>query len=211
MTDASSVRFVLRQLELGEDANDTCALCGFERLQSNAFLEGIANDGVNDVPFRRRLASRGGFCGRHTEAFKRGTHVLSAAILLEAVLSARLAGAARGARPTVVRCEACDVERRASDALVDGLKRARRSDDVVARLERTPLCLHHLERVGRVVPPVRRALTERHAALLGRLRELVRKHDYRFTGEAIEPAEARSIGEALRLFGIDERDEPGGG
>ena len=66
---------------LTEFKSSGCHLCGYEQFQAQRFLEGIANDGVNDPPLRHRLRNKGGFCARHINVFVNQARILSSAIL----------------------------------------------------------------------------------------------------------------------------------
>lgn len=201
-------QFLLRQLQEGHTENTTCALCGLEEMQVRRYLEGVGNDGVNNIPLRQRLTRLGGYCPAHCEQFSRLTHVLSVAILLEDFVKARLERARAGKRPIPIRCEACDVAKRARSAVQDALKRHRKVELLHNRLLAIPLCLSHLEIVCRLAPPeVRQQLVARHDPLLNDLAEVIRKHDYRFTHEAISPQESASVQTALRLLRAEPTSE----
>jgi hypothetical protein len=201
-------QFLLHQLRQGHTENANCALCGLEEVQVRRYLEGVGNDGVNNIPLRQRLARLGGYCPAHCEQFSRLTHLLSVAILLEDFVKARLERARAGKRPIPIRCEACDVALKARAAFQDAVRRHRRTDLLHETLLAMPLCLTHLEIVCRFVPPeVRVQLVARHDALLKDLAEVVRKHDYRFTHEPMSPQETGSVPAALRLLGAPPRRE----
>ena len=191
--------WLLRQIEIGSEASSVCALCGLEKHAARRYLEGVANDGVNNIPLRQRLARKGGYCGRHYEVFVEEAHLLSSAILLEDFLERRLGNALAG-RTTRITCEACEAEADMRRAVRTGLKRSRKDTKLHKALERTPLCLTHLELVCAALPKeARERLVERHRDLRARLAEVVRKHDYRFSG-SVTKEEARSVREALALF-----------
>ena len=191
--------WLLRHIEIGSEASSLCALCGLEGHAARRYLEGVANDGVNNIPLRGRLARKGGYCGRHCEVFVKEAHLLSGAILLEDFLERRLENAAAG-RTTRITCEACEAEADMRRAVVTSLKRSRKDEALHEALQKTPLCLTHLELVCAALPKARERLIERHRDLRARLAEVVRKHDYRFSG-SVTKEEARSVREALELFG----------
>lgn len=198
----------LHRLELGKEVVPSCAMCGVEARQARRYLEGVANDGVNNIPLRQRLAERGGYCPRHCQQLASLTHLLSAAILFDAFLRQRLARAEKGRRPLTVRCEACDTEGQTRKALQQGVKQHRNDPDLHKALLETPLCVAHLELVCRQLPAaVREQLISRHAPLQEQLSELIRKHDYRFTDEQISSEESASVKRALELLGAHERLE----
>ena len=196
--------WLLRQIEVGSEVSSTCALCGLEGHAARRYLEGVANDGVNNIPLRGRLARKGGYCGRHYKVFASEAHLLSSAILLEDFLGRRLETAAAG-RTTRVTCEACEAEADMRRAVRTSLKRSRKDTELHEALERTPLCLTHLELVCAALPrEARERLVEKHRDLRARLAEVVRKHDYRFSG-TVTQEEARSVREALALFDPEAR------
>ncbi len=193
--------WLVRAFEEGEAQGGSCALCGAMRLQGARYLEGVANDGVNDVPLRQRLARTGGYCPRHCRWLVEHASMLSVAILFEDFLQTRLARVRAGARALAVRCEACRVEREAEGRLLLGIKRHRHDERLGAYLAALPLCLGHLEAVAHRLPAeLRAALAARHDALLQQLAEAIRKHDYRFANEALSEEERSSLRRFLMLL-----------
>ena len=191
--------WLLRQIEIGSGVSSLCALCGLEQHAARRYLEGVANDGVNNIPLRQRLTRKGGYCGRHCKVFAGEAHLLSSAILFEDFLERRLGNALAG-RTTRITCEACEAEKDMRRAVRTSLKRSRKDEALHEALEKTPLCLTHLELVCAALPKEARArLIDRHRDLRARLAEVVRKHDYRFSG-SVTQEEARSVREALALF-----------
>jgi hypothetical protein len=178
-----------------------CLLCAYEKYQARRYLSGIANDGINDPPLRIRLRNKGGFCGRHTEEFVGEARVLSAAILLEAMLSYRLERARFGKRPITVNCEACEVEVKTRDNLAKSIKRSREDKELMDYLFQSELCVGHLELVCQQLPePARHRFVDKHFQLMQNLSEVIRKHDYRFVSEGISEEETQSIKQALALW-----------
>lgn len=185
-----------------QDLNATgCLFCAYEHHQAKRYLEGIANDGINDPPLRIRLRNKGGFCGRHTKEFVEKARVLSSAILLEAMLSYRLERSRFGKRPVVIDCEACEVEKKTRDNLAKSIKRSREDKMFLDYLFQAELCVGHLELVCHQLPePSRHRFVDKHYQLLQNLAEVIRKHDYRFVAEGINEEETKSIKEALNLL-----------
>ncbi len=195
----------MHQLELGRELSDSCVLCGLEHYQAKRYLEGVANDGVNNIPLRQRLMRLGGYCPRHCLVFDELTHLLSSAILFDDFLKTRLARAAAGKRPLNLQCEACAVEQKTRDALMQSIKRYRQDAALQEFLLTAPLCLSHIEQLSRQLPEaVRKQLIAKHDGLLSRLAELIRKHDYRFSDENMTPEEIKSVRQALTLLGVRE-------
>ncbi len=179
----------------------SCLLCAYEKYQAKRYLEGIANDGINDPPLRIRLRNKGGFCGRHTAEFVEEARVLSSAILLEAMLSYRLDRARFGKRPIVVNCEACEVELKTRDNLTKTIKRSRDDKALLDFLFQSESCVGHLELICQQLPEqVRHRFVDKHFKLLKNLAEVIRKHDYRFVSEGISEEETQSIKQALDLL-----------
>jgi hypothetical protein len=178
-----------------------CLFCTYERQQARRYLEGIANDGINDPPLRIRLRNKGGFCGRHTEEFVEEARVLSSAILLNAMLSYRLERARFGKRPVVVDCEACEIEKKTRDNLAKTVKRSRDDNVLLDYLFQSELCVGHLELIcHQLSEPSRYRFVDKHYQLLQNLAEVIRKHDYRFVSEGISEEETKSIKQALHLL-----------
>jgi hypothetical protein len=178
-----------------------CLFCTYEHYQAERYLEGIANDGINDPPLRIRLRNKGGFCERHTREFVEEARVLSSAILLESMLSHRLERARFGKRPVVVDCEACEVERKTRDNLAKSVRRSREDGRFLDYLFQAELCVGHLELVCHQLPEgSRHRFVDKHYQLLQNLAEVIRKHDYRFVSEGISEEETRSLKEALSLL-----------
>lgn len=182
---------------------EACVLCFLERRQVTRYLTGVAADGVNNVPLRRKLAARGGYCAPHSAEFAALASPLSAAVLLEAFVKERLERAASGKRPVRLRCEACEVGVKARDGFIKTVERNRNSLEVRTSLLQSNLCLDHVERLCRFLPSdVRGAFTAQHDGLLHDLEEVIRKHDYRFQGEGVTDAEKASVKKALTLLGF---------
>lgn len=194
----------LHQLKVARARGAGCLLCGLERYQARRYLEGISNDGVNDPPLRDRLVRQGGYCARHSREFVALSLLLPSAILLEDVIGYRLRQARQGKRPKPLHCAACKVERQTRAALLQSIRRYRHETALHALLLDGTLCLRHLELIGPSLPePVRAQLVDRHRELLTDLAEVIRKHDYRFTHEAISAKESASVQAALALLDGD--------
>jgi hypothetical protein len=192
--------FLLTQLAEGRALGPGCSLCALEQRQAARYLEGVASDGVNDVPLREALARQGGYCQAHTAAFAELASPLASAILLGAFVSARLARAAAGRAPLPVRCAACAAAEKTRRQLAASVAAHARSPAIGEALEAATLCLPHLGLLAPRLPaPLRGALTRAHDTLRHDLQEVIRKHDYRFR-EAITEREKASLKEAVRLL-----------
>ena len=135
--------WLLRQIEIGSEVSSTCALCGLFGHAARRYLEGVANDGVNNIPLRQRLTRKGGYCGRHCEVFLEEAHLLSSAILFEDFLERRLKNALAG-RTTRITCEACGAEADMRRAVRSSLKRGRRDTELLEVLEKNAPLPHTL-------------------------------------------------------------------
>ena len=202
--------YLLRELEAAHDAAKdaamSCSLCWLEQRQVTRYLTGVANDGVNNIPLRQKLAERGGYCATHCHDFAEIANPLSGAILLEAFLSLRLKRSLNGKRPVKLRCEACEAAEKTRQTFHKNIKQHRKSEKVQQVLTEADLCLMHLELVCQVLPgTARERLVSEHNDLSENLSELIRKHDYRFSDESLTEAEKRSIAGALELFGVETK------
>ena len=194
--------YLLHDLEDASKQTEGCILCFLERRQVSRYLEGVAADGVNNIPLRQKLSSRGGYCAPHSAAFAALASPLSAAILLESFVTLRLGRAAQGKRPVPLRCEACEVGVKTRQSYVKSVARNRAAPELHKVLLAGNLCLDHLELLCKnLSAEVRNALVAQNDGLLQNLAELVRKYDYRFQNETITDEEKRSIKTALRLLG----------
>ncbi len=196
-----NVEALLHQLQEAKEATASCPLCWLETRQVSRYLQGVANDGVNNVPLRLKLAERGGYCAAHSRDFAELASPLSAAILLESFLQLRLKRAAQGKRPLQLRCEACEVAAKTRETLRRNLKRHQNLSSIQDFLLNVPLCLTHTELLGSVMPASTRArMLARQDKLLADLAELIRKFDYRFVHESRTPDEVQSIQRALDIL-----------
>lgn len=178
-----------------------CALCWLESRQVSRYLQGVANDGVNNIPLRLKLEKRGGYCAEHLAQFVALASPLPSAILLDAFLKIRLRNAAAGKKPITPDCEACEVKANTRHSLAKNIKRRKREEAVLERLVAAQLCLEHVELACRALPEQARApLIAQHDELLGHLREVIRKHDYRFSDEVMTAEEKESIRKGLRFY-----------
>ena len=178
-----------------------CLLCAYEKHQAKRFLQGIANDGVNDPPLRIRLKNKGGFCAQHLQVFVTEARVLSSAILLEDMLSHRLERARLGKSPTMTICEACEVETKTRDNLAKNIRRSRDDATLIPFLLKHELCVSHIEIICHQLPERQRyPFFEKHQTLLSNLSEVIRKHDYRFVAEGINQEETQSIQATLSIL-----------
>lgn len=196
--------FLLNELQEAAAKAEGCLFCWLESYQVDRYLTGVANDGVNNIPLRQKLAARGGYCAVHCARFADIASPLPTAILLEAFLKQRLANAEKGKRPTKVNCEACEIAQKTAQTFAKNLRQHRKSPEIQALILNSDFCLDHLELVCQnSLEGVRQGLIATHDDLRKNLAELIRKHDYRFTDETINDAEKGSLPDALDLFSRD--------
>lgn len=169
------------------------------------YLEGVANDGVNNIPLRLRLARKGGYCPGHSQQFARLAHALSSAILLESFLKQKLENAKKGKSPIPVLCEACEVLANNRQSFAKSIQRANKDAEIQALLLRAKLCATHLQIASYRAPVVFAAqLGAAHDELMQDLAEFIRKYDYRVAAiEQHSEAEKQSIKKALCLLNED--------
>jgi len=193
--------FLLNELQEAAAKAEGCLFCWLESYQVDRYLTGVANDGVNNIPLRQKLAARGGYCAFHCARFSELASPLPTAILLESFLKQRLNNAGRGKRPTKINCEACEIAQKTQKTFAKNLRQHRRSAEIQSVILNADFCLDHLELVCQQLPEsVRQGLIAKHVDLRRNLAELIRKHDYRFTDETITNEEKNSLPRVLGLF-----------
>ena len=196
--------FLLNELQEAAAKAEGCLFCWLESYQVDRYLTGVANDGVNNIPLRQKLAARGGYCAAHCARFAKLASPLPTAILLESFLKQRLANAERGKRPTRINCEACEIAQKTQQTFAKNLYQHRKSPEIQELIFKSNFCLDHLELVcQQLTQAPRQKLIAEHDDLRRNLAELIRKHDYRFTDEIITDEEKRSLTKILNLFSRD--------
>ena len=190
---------ILHDLEDAQASAEGCSLCYLEAYQVRRYLEGVANDGVNNIPLRQKLERRGGYCKPHSVQFAEIASPLSAAILLESFAKQRLGRAAKGQAPQRIDCEACEVVTNTHKGLLKSIKRNRRLPELEQALLAARLCIAHAGDVSTFMSEVfRHRLKSQFNQDLGHLAELIRKHDYRFNHEKVSEEEKQSIAQLLK-------------
>ena len=193
---------LIYDLETAVAQGERCALCWLEQRQVSRYLEGVSNDGVNNIPLRLRLAKRGGYCAEHSQQFADLAHALSSAILLESFLKQKLENAMAGKRPIRVDCEACEIKADNRKSYAQSLQRLNKKPEIQDLLLRARLCASHVEIASHRAPPFFAAeLVSAHDELMHKLSEFVRKYDYRVAGKELHTEEEKqSIKHALKLL-----------
>jgi len=209
-------------------AADGCAICRLARKASDSYINALLYEGVVDVDLRQKLRDARGPCYVHAwrMASRRGA-VLGTAIVyrdvintlakeLEAPEKRSLLGSKGSLAQRLAAtapCPACSLEqdalRRAVKTLLKHIGDPEVAESYVAA---GGLCLPHFtETLAHASGTASRSLSDWQAAAFRRLRdaldELIRKHDYRFSGEAITEQEAvawtravaAAVGEAEKL------------
>lgn len=185
--------------------SQTCPICYLAAGAVRHWLEHLLYEMVNDPGVRKRIRDSRGLCSTHAHVLAGFGDPLGHAIiygdLIRAVLEDvspehGLGGLTRElvAPPGTRRsCPACGIQEDTENTycrfLIDGLK----SDGLRAEFERSHgLCLPHFKQVMEFAgdPAGRRFLALAQRAKLELLRDdldqLVRSHDYRFSGEATQ-------------------------
>ena len=195
-----------------------CPVCRFAHASGQRYLEGIIYDSVNDVGLRQELERGLGFCGRHSRAMldiagaRLGAAILEQAMLREALRRLEHRSFARrglinrraeAAPMPGDRCPVCAQEQAAARRALEDLL-AHWHDDWAEALENSGgLCYNHLHQALALAsdPAVRDQLKGIHQRLwrqlVDQLDAFIRKHDYRFRGEAILDEESRAIVRAM--------------
>jgi hypothetical protein len=211
-----------------------CALCRQGRKASDSYLNSLIYEGVTDRGLRENLREAHGLCRRHAWriARRRGS-VLGIAIIYQDVINSVLSELDHSADPSPwwrakssdalvdrlqpsTGCPACrlegDAEKRASKTLVKHLGEAE-----IAELYQTSggLCLPHFRATllgagSRARSTLLCWQRQVMRGLHGELGELIRKHDYRFSGEPIGK-EADSWERAVALVIGEGEPDPDAG
>jgi len=199
---------------------DGCAICRLARKASDSYLNALLYEGVVDVDLRQKLRDARGPCYVHAwrMANRRGA-VLGTAIVyrdvintlakvLEAPEKRSLLGGkgplGRGALAQRLAatepCPACSLEQDAvRRAIKTLLKHVSDADVAESYVAAGGLCLPHFTETlvqagAHASGTASRSLSDWQATAFRRLRdeldELIRKHDYRFSSEAITEQEA---------------------
>jgi hypothetical protein len=197
-------------------ADEGCAICRLARKASDRYINALLYEGVVDVDLRQKLRDARGPCYVHAwrMAGRRGA-VLGTAIVyrdvintlakeLEAPEKRSLLGGkgplGRGALAqrlaATAPCPACSLEQDAvRRAIKTLLKHVSDADVAESYVAAGGLCLPHFTAtLAHASGAASQSLADWQAAAFRRLRdeldELIRKHDYRFSGEAITEQEA---------------------
>ena len=188
-----------------------CAICRLARKASDRYINALLYEGVVDVDLRQKLRDARGPCYVHAwrMAGRRGA-VLGTAIVYRDVintlakeLEAPEKRSLLGGKSSLVRrlaatepCPACSLEQDAvRRAIKTLLKHVSDADVAESYVAAGGLCLPHFtETLAHASGAASQSFADWQAAAFRRLRdaldELIRKHDYRFSGETITEQEA---------------------
>ena len=192
-------------------ADEGCAICRLARKASDRYINALLYEGVVDVDLRQKLRDARGPCYVHAwrMAGRRGA-VLGTAIVyrdvintlakeLEAPEKRSLLGGKNSLAQRLAAtapCPACSLEQDAvRRAIKTLLKHVSDADVAESYVAAGGLCLPHFTAsLAHASGAASQSLADWQAAAFRRLRdeldELIRKHDYRFSGEAITEQEA---------------------
>ncbi len=206
-----------------------CPLCRMGSASGRRYLDALLFESVNDPDIRAKLATAFGFCGRHHREMltfqgeRLGVAIIERALLAEALGRMEGSGAAQAGRRRLWRrgggetadeggaapaaCPACAEEAAAEDRLLPVLLKHLEGDLDAALRQAGGLCWRHFWQALAATSDTntKTALVRLHRQaweeLAGHLDEFIRKRDYRFSHEAITPAEARAIENAIAILG----------
>lgn len=200
-------------------------------------IRSIENELVLDPGYREKIDSAWGFCNEHAQLWMREAQPLSTAIIYEAVLGrvsrqmeqagsgksgiggfrARLSGGGRGCTALVEAsvCPLCRIRDEQEREIVAHLVYELQTPAFQQRYAGSDgLCVVHLNQAlcagpsSVAVQTLRQRLDTAHEQLRAQLREVIRKHDYRFSDEVAGPeweAITRSVRHVTGQPGIDGR------
>lgn len=214
-------------------AEPGCAVCRLTLTAVSRYIATVDYELANDPEYRERILPAWGFCSTHAHQWLREGHILGVALVYGHVLrDVRPIIEASGSRAPWKslrarrddrlrpsdRCRICthrdEVERMIVATLGDGLSGT--SSDFGPAFDRSDgLCLPHLRLAlamlsDATVSAKLREVTLQHQERLGtHLREIVRKHDYRFREEPSgeeRGAAVRAVEHVVGLSGIESSD-----
>lgn len=166
-----------------------CALCWLTHRHLLRRVSTLLDEHLTDPQWRQSLHDENGFCAYHAALVLSRADVLSVAILAEDVLASVSLSMPSRRRPGGWRCHLCESQRQdeaqAAKLLAQLLRQAEWRERYAAS---QGLCLPHVRQVLlNASPEVRDWLVAneggRWQGLRAQLREVIRKHDYRFQQE----------------------------
>jgi hypothetical protein len=228
MVNKRSIADVVRALD-----SDGCAICRLVENQVRRQIETLERECVMDPDSRTELRATAGFCPRHAEMWARSASVLATAHLYGDLMRRLIdeladlkspggkvfARRRSTARPVKLLepaepCRLCVESDETAIHFAQVLAQSVNDTSVASRLRVGSLCVPH----GRIAlehargeesfAAIRDHLSEQAAAVHADLREIVRKHDYRFQSEPAGP-EVGAGKRAISLISGDNRDRSG--
>lgn len=216
-------------------AEPGCPVCRLTLTAITRYIATVDYELANDPEYREKILPAWGFCSTHAHQWLREGHLLGVALVYGHVLHdvrpviddgggarggpwrARRSQRDRRLRPTD-GCRICahrdEVERAIVATLGDGLKRGD-GDFQTAFADSDGLCLSHLRLAlgmlgdAAVTAQIRARTLAHQDRLAAHLREIVRKHDYRFQEEPSgeeKGAAVRAVEHVVGLPGIKATD-----
>jgi hypothetical protein len=214
-------------------AEPGCPVCRLTLTAVSRYIATVDYELANDPEYRERILPAWGFCSTHAHQWLREGHILGVALVYGHVLhDVRPIIEAAGSRAPwrslrsrrddrlrpAERCRICthrdEVERMIVATLGDGLS-STNAEFGVAFAQSDGLCLSHLRLAlgilsdAATVTRLREATLNHQERLGGHLREIVRKHDYRFREEPSgeeRGAAVRVVEHVVGLPGIGDSD-----
>jgi uncharacterized protein DUF6062 len=213
-----------------------CPVCRMVLQRVEQSMESISYELVTDPAFRERVDAAWGFCNVHGQQWLEHAPPLGTAIVYEAVLGriaqqlergapgksgmgglrAKLGGSRDGgALVPAGTCPLCEV-RAEQEALISGqlLDELRTPAGRDRYASSDGLCVVHLDTALALGPSadaldaLRSRMLEMHQQLREQLREIIRKHDYRYNHEEVgdeRDAPHRAVRQVAGQFGLGNR------
>ena len=171
-----------------------CPLCFLIKESVNHYLDNLLYEHVNDPQTRKKIRKSTGFCNKHAWQMQRSGEALGLAILYEDIskcFAFELEGN-KSSKNAAALCPACDQERTTEKRYLSILIRNMRDNEFVSIYEASfGLCRPHLSMAiegckdVKMINKIKDIELNNIAALIGELKELQRKYDYRFSKEKI--------------------------
>lgn len=184
-----------------------CAICRLLQIAVHRHADSLLYEHVNDSETRARLRRSLGFCREHAQTMLSMGDAFGLAIIYADILGqvATRLGERRLPEPEQ-ECALCTTRSTFEKLYIETFRRSLAEPDFrEAFSSSSGLCLSHvcraLERLDASASAFLFSTQERIAKqALHHLKEFIRKHDYRFSGEAFSEAEATSCQVAVRFI-----------
>ena len=185
---------------------DDCPVCRMHRNWLDEFIDAFLYEGVNDRKMRRRIMETGGFCPAHAKAMQEQGDPLAHSIIYSVLIEDYLEKPDAKKKPG---CLICDMEK---DAVIRILKAFldfyEQSEEFANKFSerRCCICRPHLKALKGItknkelIKKLDSVQEENLKAANLHLKEIIRKHDYRFNGEQLTEEEKRAWKRAVHLM-----------